>query len=233
MRLFDRINLKLFGYNPTYSQCGEDRIVEHIFRMLKKGKLFYMDIGANEPTYGSNTFLFYENGSNGICVEPNTTLNNRIKSKRKRDLCLNIGVGNTTQKEMDFYIIDPHTLSTFSKEDAEILQKDPKYKIEKIVKVPILSFNEIVDLYAQNQRIDYVSIDVEGLNQEIVESIDFSKNRPSVFCIETLTFSTNGNEIRLNQISKKMIANDYFIYADTYINTIFIDKNVWNISKIL
>ncbi len=229
MRLFDRINLKLFGYHPTFSQCGEDRILAHIFRMLKKDKIFYIDIGANEPTYGSNTYLFYQNGSNGICIEPNTTLLNRIKSKRNRDLCLNIGVGNSVQNGMNFYIIDPHTLSTFSKEDAELLDKEPNYKIVEILKVPILSFNNIIEKYAPKQQIDLVSIDVEGLNEEIVASMDLSKDRPSVFCIETITFSTIGKEIKLNGISEKLISNDYFIYADTYINTIYIDKHIWNI----
>lgn len=227
MKFFDRVNLKLFGFYPTYSQCGEDRILRHVFRMLKKEKIHYIDIGANHPYYGSNTYLFYVNGSSGICIEPNTKLHNLIKSKRSRDLCLNIGVGNKTEGELEFYIIHPDTLSTFSKEDAEELDKQPDYRIEQVVKVPVLSFNDIVDKYSNGKHLDLVSIDVEGLNEEIVESIDLVKNRPTVFCIETITFSTTGEGVKLQGINDKLLSNGYMIYSDTHINTIYIDTKSW------
>ncbi|HTB51214.1 MAG TPA: FkbM family methyltransferase [Ferruginibacter sp.] len=225
MKLIDRINYKLFGFQPTFSQCGEDIILAHLFRQLKKDTIRFLDIGANDPVKFSNTFLFYRSGSSGVCIEPNPTLCKQLQTGRKRDLCLNVGIGKDSSGELDFYVMNPHTLSTFNKKDVDHLIENTAYTIEKIIRVPLLSFNDIMIAHFLQQPPDLVSIDVEGLNEDIVEGIDLTKYRPTVFCIETISFSaTNQQQYKLDPIFKKMLANDYELYADTCINSIFIDK---------
>ena len=73
---------------------------------------------------------------------------------------------------------------------------------------------------------DFLSIDVEGLDIEIIKSIDFVKYRPKVICVETIQFSPKGNEnIKNYDIINYLKEMNYYLYADTNINSIFIDNN--------
>jgi hypothetical protein len=73
-----------------------------------------------------------------------------------------------------------------------------------------------------------ISLDAEGFDLEILKSMDFNKYRPQIFCIETLTYTENGTEEKILPIIDFMNQKGYFAYADTYINSIFIDKTIWN-----
>ena len=226
MNFFHKILYKFYAIKPSFSQCGEDLIIDHIFRQLKKNEIFYLDIGTNDPQTTNNTYLFYKNGHKGICVEPNPALIKQIKKVRPRDLCLNLGVALSEESDLDFYVMEPHTLSTFSKSDAEEMSLSSTVKIDKVIKVPTLRINEIFSSYVKD-KLDFLSIDVEGLNEEIIIDLDLTKYRPTVVCIETITFSEVGDAKKLNRIIDKFLANNYFLYADTYLNTIFIDKQQW------
>lgn len=211
----------------SYSQCGEDLIVSFIFNALNILFPKYLDIGANHPVYLNNTYYFYLNGSTGVCVEPDPVLFSKLKYKRAKDICLNAGVGSFSQKQADFYIMSTDTLNTFSKEEAERYQSYGTYKIKEVIKMPILEINDIVDQYLFN-LVNFISIDIEGLELEILKTLDFSRIRPEVFCIETLTYTEDKTEQKNQQILDYMINNGYFVYADTYINTIFVDRKKWN-----
>ena len=68
---------------------------------------------------------------------------------------------------------------------------------------------------------------MEGLDREIISSIDFDKYRPKVICIESLDFSPDGSENNKNfSIIEYLKNKNYYLYADTNINSIFIDKNL-------
>jgi len=123
----------------------------------------------------------------------------------------------------DFYVMSSHTLSTFSKEEAEKLHAAGQYKIEKVLTMPVQSINSIIAEHF-NQAPDLVSIDVEGWNEEIVESFDFSKSRPYCFCVETLEFSELNDGKKLARINQVFEANGYKVFADTCLNTIFVDN---------
>jgi hypothetical protein len=117
------------------------------------------------------------------------------------------------------------TLSTFSKTEAHSYQSSGKISIEKTINIPILNINDVMKKYLPNPN--YISLDVEGLDFEIVESFDFQKTRPEVFVIETLTYTEDNSEEKIEKIIDYMKKKDYFLYADTYINSIFIDSHKW------
>lgn len=226
-----RMRRFLFGdYQRTYSQLGEDLIIRSIFNALKVENPSYLDIGAHHPTHLSNTHLLYSTGSAGVCVEPDPILYQQIKATRKRDICLNIGIGIDTTDQADFFVVEPSVLNTFSKEEVERSERSGNLKIKKIIKIPLLNVNEIIIQYFQKTP-NLISIDVEGLDLKIVQSFDFSNHRPDVFCIETLVFGGNYSEIKIKEINNHMIENGYFLYADTFINSIFVNKDAWQNRK--
>ena len=79
-------------FNRSYSQCGEDLLVQYIFNLRGIQKPSYIDIGANHPYFLSNTALFYEKGSRGINIEANPQLAENFKTHRPEDINLNIGI---------------------------------------------------------------------------------------------------------------------------------------------
>lgn len=229
MKLLKRI---LYGKHAkiSYSQLAEDTLIDSIFSALGIHQPTYIDIGAHAPIYLSNTYLFYRKGSRGVCVEPNPLLYKNIQKKRKRDICLNMGVGISAATEASFYIMTSSTLSTFSKEDAERMVSYGREKIEEIITVPLISFDEIVKKYLRACP-NLVSLDVEGLDLAILKTIDFSIYRPEVFCVETLTYTEDNFEEKITSTIDFMVSKGYLIYADTYVNTIFVDKAAWTARK--
>jgi FkbM family methyltransferase len=212
----------------SYSQCGEDLIVCYIFEYLGIKKPTYLDIGAHHPFHTSNTALLYKNGSSGVCVEPYPTLFKYIKKKRKRDICLNVGVGTDSEKKMpDFYMMSSKGLSTFSKSEAERFSKEEGQMITAIIKIPILSINKIISDNFK-EKPNFISIDIEGMDFKVLNDLDFNKYRPEVFCVETLTYTRYSKGQKLNNIIEFMKGKNYFVYADTYMNTIFVDNIFWS-----
>jgi len=210
----------------SYSQSGEDLIIQFIFNALGVKKPTYIDIGAHHPFYLSNTAIFYKKGCCGICVEPDPYLFKYIKKNRKNDICLNIGIGGKASDEADFYMMSAPTLNTFSKEDALNYEKNSNYKINKVIKLPLQDINCIFESYL-NGHPDFVNIDVEGLDFEILKSLDFERFRPSVLCIETLKFIRDGVEEKDQILINFVIEQGYMVYADTYMNTIFVNEDDW------
>lgn len=214
-------------WKKSYSQCGEDLIVEFIFAWLGIHHPTYLDIGAHHPTYLSNTYRLYKNGSMGVSVEPDPVLWRQIRAVRKKELALNAGVGIGKERTAKFYIMTTRTLNTFSKDEAERYQGYGNQKIESIVDIPLLPVNEIVEKHCKTTP-NFVSLDVEGFDLPILKAFDFARYRPEVFCVETLTFTEDNTEKKLTEIIAFMESKNYFVYADTYINTIFVDRTVWN-----
>ena len=233
-RLFRKSISKFFIPNVkfSYSQYGEDLILSYLFYELKIPKPAYLDIGANHPKFISNTYFFYEHGSSGVCVEPNPTLAKKFSTLRPKDVILNVGIGLTNQSEADFYVFpySAHGLSTFSKKEAmhwkEVgMEGIGKINFEKIIKMPLVNINNIMSDHFPKGP-DLLSIDVEGLDLEILSSLDFNKYAPKVICAETLAYDDNQKGYKDNSISDLLKEKGYFQYADTRINTIFCLKEL-------
>jgi FkbM family methyltransferase len=223
---------KLFSkdYKISYSQCGEDLIVDFICQALKIEKPSYLDIGAHHPTYLSNTYLFYQRGCQGVCIEPDPTLCAEIKRVRKRDACLNIGVGLSEgaagAAEADFFIMTTRTLNTFSREEAERYQSYGRNRIEKVMRIPLVKIGSVIKDHFKS-RPNFVSLDVEGYDLAVLKTFDFDAVRPEIFCIETVTYTEDNSEEKIPEIVDLMTAQGYMPWADTFINTIFVDRKVW------
>jgi len=217
-----RRKLDLYG-SKSYAQSGEDIILRHLFDIIGVAAPSYLDIGANHPAHLSNSYLFYRQGSRGVCIEPDPALAAAFKRKRPRDTVLGVGVANHPG-ELDFFVMSASSLNTFSEEEARH-SETLGHRIEKRLKIPVITVNEA--LKQCNPIPDFVSIDVEGLDEAVVSNIDFDLYRPAAFCVETLTYSEEGDGEKKKGIFETFSKHDFFPYADTFVNTIFIDKSRW------
>ncbi len=211
-------------YQRSYAQCGEDLIVRYIFNALNVAHPTYLDIGAHHPYFLSNTYLFYRSGSRGVSIEPDPQLYAKINRCRRRDTNLNVGIGSEAGTLL-LHIFDSRTLNTFSVAEAEKYIRDGHQLIEKR-QIEVVTFSDVVNRYFDGAP-DFVSLDVEGMDIEVLESIDFSRFKPVVFCVETITYSRGGGGVKLSDIDRIMDAHDYIKYADTYINSIYVRRDRW------
>ena len=216
----------LFSKN-SYSQYGEDVLIEQALERLRvhKSDVYYLDIGSNHPFYLSNTYYFYKNGGKGVCIEPDELLYESFKKKRPRDVCINVGVSTDDKKFADFYLMTANVLNTFSLDEAEKISDMGTYKIKNSIRVPMQNINEIFEDSLERLP-NFISLDVEGLDLKILETLDFNRYRPSIFCIETLSYSENGKQEKNQKIIDFMKTKNYSIFADTYVNTIFVDSTL-------
>lgn len=205
----------------SWSQCGEDRIAAFVLAQLGIDRPLYLDLGAHHPTRLSNTYLFYRQGARGVLVEANPALHEQLRRKRRGDTCLNVAV-SPEDGTVSLHVMDASTLSTASLRDAQAY-RDEGHQVVRTVDVPALS---PVSLLARHlsRTPDLVSLDVEGLDLEIVQAWPFATHRPPVFVVETLEYTRDHNERKLTEIQDAMADRGYLGYADTHINTIFVDE---------
>lgn len=218
-------------YKLSYSQCGEDLIIDYMFQIFKFKNPTYLDIGANDPIILNNTYLFYKKGFSGVCVEPDPFLYNNLSKIRKRDTCLNVGIKDSEETDdlLDFYILTSKTLNTFSKTRANEILKYKYYgnqEIKKTVKISMLSINDVIDQYFDISP-TFISIDVEGSELNILKTLNLDKYRPKVFCVETIEYNNDLSLKKNYDLIDFMDRYDYMVYADTLINSIFVDKLTW------
>lgn len=214
---------------PSFSQAGEDQLIRYLFQNLAIEYPTYLDIGANHPFIGNNTFLFYSRGCRGVCIEPDPNLFELIKKNRKRDVLLNAGIGGgVTDMQGDLYVFpDPYSgWNTFSQEEAMNRSVETGIKIKSVQKIDLLNINNVMGLYFKPWP-NLLSIDVEGMDLEIIQSIDFSLYRPEVICAETITFSMERKEEKIGDISQYLSSKGYFEFGDTHINTVFCRDDIY------
>jgi FkbM family methyltransferase len=224
MSFLKKTNKQNKWIKSSYSQSGEDLIIKYIFDNLHIPRPSYIDIGAHHPFYLSNTALFYQNGSTGINIEPDPMLFALFPEYRKRDININIGIGTDTGSA-DFYVISTPTLNTFSKDEAERYADEGDYRITEVLKIKTDSINNVLRDYNHGRFPDFLTIDAEGIDEIIIKSIDFTQDCPLVICIETLSFSGTGKSSKNTKITDFLLKNGYMIYADTFINTIFLRES--------
>ena len=210
----------------SFSQLGEDRIIKFLLDTLGIQRCRYLDVGAHHPSRLSNTYLMYTLGGSGVLVEPNPALASLISEMRPRDLCLNVGMAGRSGSAMPFYVMKSDTLSTFSRREAERMASECGEAIVEVRYLDVLAPDAVLaDHFSDG--LNLVSLDVEGLELEILEAFDLQRYRPEVFCIETVSYSMGGDGVKSTELAQFMLSHGYRIFADTYINTIFVDRTRW------
>ncbi len=206
----------------SYSQKGEDLIIDRLLGYRKKG--FYVDVGANDPDRFSNTKKFYKRGWKGINIEPDKKNYENFLIKRKRDINLNIGIGDVIS-DLTFYKFVPDALSTFSKKTADRYKKQGyDFLGTSVIKVETLS--SIFSKYIGTKKIDLLSVDVEGFDLKVLQGNDWSRFRPKVVCVESVEHDITGQNKKVrNDIDKFLSNKGYEKRFDNNLNSIFMLKD--------
>ena len=209
-------------YN-SYSQAGEDSILTFLFASFKIENPSYVDVGANRPDSNSNTYIFYLRGSRGVCIEPDKNLFENFVKRRPLDKCLNVAVGAGDIKEMDLFIFDDPAANTLSIKDAQERIDGGDFKHLDTKKVAVKRLEDIIKENC-SELPHFISLDIEGFDYEVLKAFDFGTYPVPVWIVETINYSPNPQKTKNNFLIGLMQSKNYFVYADTYINTIFVLK---------
>lgn len=206
----------------SYSQEGEDMILRRLFEKQQTG--FYVDVGAHHPKRFSNTYFFYKKGWRGINIDAMPNSMKPFEKIRPRDINIEKPVSDKKQI-LTYYAFNEPALNGFSKElSNQRANQNNNYHIIFKKDIETSTLTEILDNnLLQNQEIDFLSIDVEGLDFMVLKSNSFEKYKPKVILIEILGSSLN--DIENNKISKYLKDFDYSLYAKAVNTVIFIQNN--------
>ena len=200
----------------SYAQEGEDLVLSRLAEGRKAG--FYIDVGAHDPLRFSNTFLFYKRGWRGLNIEPSTTAIDRFQRKRARDINVNLGVGETSGA-LTYYIFNDPALNTFDKTLMQEREAHTSYRVIQTTKVGVERLERILDQHLPDgQEIDFMSIDVEGFDLQVLRSNDWIRFRPEFVLVEALDFSMD--DANKHPVHEFMIGVGYKLVAKT-MNTLF------------
>ncbi len=201
----------------SYSQEGEDMILRRLFEKQKTG--FYVDVGAHHPKRFSNTFFFYKKGWEGINIDamPNSmSLFNKI---RPGDINLEIPISDKKQK-LTYYMFNEPALNTFSKDLADKRDGKNGYKIISKKDMETSTLEEIFEKHLPHgQEIDFMSVDVEGLDLQVLKSNNWKRFRPKFVLVEVLGSSIK--EIANSKEYKYLVGFGYDIFAKAVNTVIF------------
>lgn len=225
-------NINILNKNlKFYSQNGEDFLLWKFFNYKKEG--FFIDVGAFDGKYLSNSFSFEQAGWKGICVEPNPEIyelleNNRIHSKNINSACLdNNSIKSIMLKSESWGYLS--TINNSEEKELDIKQRYKKRGFEfkgfKKINVPATTLNNIIEKYAINKEIDFISIDVEDAELLVLNGLDLKTVKPKVVILES---NTKKSEI---EIKDYMTKNNYH-YAGRLIQNIFFVREAQDIQKI-
>lgn len=187
----------------SFSQEGEDLILSKLFEEIEKG--FFIDIGAHHPIRFSNTYKLYLKGWRGINIDAMPHSMDLFKKYRKEDINIEIPIAKIS-KIMPFYTFNEPALNTFSEELAK-----ERGEAKKVYNLEAKPLSTILDKYMPKdiQKIDFMSIDVEGLDFEVLESNDWGKYKPTVILIESLTTARNIADSLNSEVAQYLSAKNY------------------------
>ncbi len=208
--------LKIYrNKKPSYyfGEFGEDVFINRIFKNIKKGT--YVDVGCYHPYKGSLTAKLYEKNWNGINIDISKTSIDLFKMVRKRDLNLNLAVSDFDGETHYFQNSPINQQNSLIKKN----DKQDKVKISCFTLDTILKKNNFNDF-------NFLNIDVEGSELNVIKGINLKKFKPTVITIENNELLPE--EYVNNEVYKILIQNDYVFINKIGVTNFFMLKNIAN-----
>jgi len=185
--------------------------------MISKKNGFYVDIGVNDPSVNNNTKRFYEKGWSGINIEPGVDSIKKFWIDRPRDINLNIGVGPVKGTLTFYQVIGDSSLSSFNINVAKKMASRFGLTIEEIT-IDVLKLTDVFEQFMKGKIVDFMSVDAEGFDLEILQSNNWNKYRPTQIIVEIAN--------QYYEIIDFMNHNNYRLIFNNYHNGISPLRNI-------
>ena len=211
-------------YDKYHGEFQKGKHVDQVLREYFPDPEFkgvFFDIGAFEPVRISNSYHFEKNGWDVYCFEANIYQIPLLKEYRKN--VFNYAISDENKDLIEFNIVDSGSWTAgfsaiqIDEEYKKIFKWKDSFQIKKIC-VPQKTLNTIIQEEIQSiNKIDIISIDVEGGELNCLKGLDLNKYKPSVMVIENVTHSkniTNYLEKHNYRLDKNIEYNEYYVQKD-------------------
>ena len=182
----------------SYAQNGEDVLLDRAFRAQPLG--FYIDVGANDPVIDSVTKMFYDRGWCGINIEPGAIFT-RLAAARPRDTNIRTALSDRSGSRVFYEFPEAGGLSTLSA-DARAIQT--ARCVQRTI--PVTTLADVCRQHASDRTVDFLKIDVEGHEHEVLAGGDWQCFRPRILVIESQAI---GDDDPLGRWEPLLLDNDY------------------------
>jgi FkbM family methyltransferase len=180
-RHIPQIDLMTQGFLPefvTYAQNFEDVMLRRALPDIANG--FYIDVGACHPIADNVSWWFYQNGWTGINVEPNEKFFTLLAAERPRDVNLPFAITGKAGTAV-LYLHD--ALSTI-RDDIVAVHRQNGLDMSRTAQVEAITLDQIFENYVRSRTVDFLKLDVEGSEGEILTSTSFERTRPRILVVE-------------------------------------------------
>jgi FkbM family methyltransferase len=229
--LYLKLNLihkNLISKKSYFSFSGVDLIIENIFRNQKKG--FYVDVGCQHPIKNNNTYLLFKKGWFGLNIDLDKDNIDLFNAARPNDENVNIAISNKIGETDLYFYHKKSPINTISKKTSNF-QKANVSEVKRI-KTETLT-NILSKSITKNQKINLLSVDVEGHELQVFEGLDFNTFGPDVIIVEYLDLNVRKLEIKNlsidniinSDVYKFLILKKYILVNCIYSDLIFIKKD--------
>jgi FkbM family methyltransferase len=200
-----------------FSQEGEDVILLRLLGRDPAGT--YVDVGAHHPSRFSNTRLLYERGWSGLNIDALPGSMAAFRKARRRDINLEVGVGRKAGIATYWQFVEP-ALSTFE-EGVAVSRIADGHVLRQRVDLPVHTLSHLLDEHLPARQIDLLTVDVEGRDLDVLESLDWERHRPRVVVVET--------DLDICDLSSGpaglLTRHGYSLYAATGLSRVFVARS--------
>jgi FkbM family methyltransferase len=207
----------------SYSNWGIDMMADFFFRNKKEG--IYIDIGCHHPLINNNTYPLYKRGWKGINIDIDYGAIDSFNFLRSKDTNIKIAVSDTTGEAELFFYHNRAAKNTLSKEKG--------FDSKEIQKIKTSTLNKVIEnsIY-KDQKINFISIDVEGYELNVLKGFDFKKYKPDLVVLELIQegmtefFHQNIENIQNSEVYLYMIKHDYKLINWIHDDLVFVLQDV-------
>ena len=210
---FYNIYIRNYKFLNNGSQFGEEKFILSFFDKEYKGK--FLDIGCFHPTRHNNTYQMYKNGWNGINIDISNLSIKLFNLVRKKDININMAV-SLKKKKVRFY---------YDKLISFYISLNKRKELDRFREIKSNTLTNIIDKTKyKDQKIDFLSIDTEGKDLEVLKSLNFERYNPKYICIEIYSDKNKSFNIKNNLIYKYLMKKNYKLLLNKRENYIFKKK---------
>ena len=196
---------KIFFPKKQYSCFGEDTFISNYFEKQDQG--FYVDVGSYHPFFWNNTYLLYKKKWNGINVDANPLSTQLFEFARSDDYNLNIAITSKRKKEIKLYC--RRKMNVLNTTDEDFAKKNFPNGYDTI-NVQCSSLNDVLNKTKyKNRPIDFLNVDVENTEKDVLESLNFQVYRPKLICVEI--HSKSEEDLKKNVTYNFLLEKNYKI----------------------
>ncbi len=221
--LYYNIYIRNFKFFFNTSQFGEDKKILKLFKEKTNGT--YLDLGCFHPLRQNNTYLLYKLGWKGINIDLNPLTIELFNVARPNDINICVAISKKKGSKDLFFDNELSSLNTINKNHTLFLKKAFNQINLKKRKIKTNTLNNILKKYKIN-KIDFMNIDIEGNELEVLKTINFNKINIKVICIEIVNYEFYSKKIKINKkkIFNILKKNKYNLRFKTFVNYIFVKK---------